>query len=224
MRSISASAVGELSTRARILEAALRRFAAEGLSAPLRTIATDAGVSPGLIIHHFGSADQLRLACDRHVMEETTRSKTDLLTPGAGAAAMLTQLAQLEEYTPLIGYVLRRLQAGGTPARRLIDGFVADATNYLRQAETDGAVNPSRDLPARARLLTEQGLGALLLQLPAQKEPLDLAELPAQLKDYTARIIAPALELYTTPLLSDSTLLATYLATTRETTHPQEGP
>lgn len=212
-------ATDELSTRARILAAALRRFATEGLGAPLRAIATDANVSPGLIIHHFGSADQLREACDQHVLAETTRTKTDLLAPDAGAAAMLTQLAQLEEYTPLIGYVLRRLQAGGPQARQLIDGFVADTTNYLRQAEEAGTVTPSRDPEARARLLTEQGLGALLLQLPAQKEPLELVDLPAQLKDYTARIITPVLELYTEPLLTDPTLLHTYLAAT----HHQEG-
>ncbi|HJG91820.1 MAG TPA: TetR family transcriptional regulator, partial [Brachybacterium massiliense] len=39
----------------RILQAALRRFAVDGLSAPLRAVAQDAGVSAGLIIHHYGS-------------------------------------------------------------------------------------------------------------------------------------------------------------------------
>lgn len=212
----------EPSTRARILGAALRRFAADGLSAPLRTIAADAEVSPGLIIHHFGSADQLRVSCDQQVLEVTTRAKSDILSPNAGATAMLTQLAQIDEYTPLIGYVLRRLQAGGPEARRLIDGFVTDAATYLSQAERHGTVTPSRDPAARARLLTEQGLGGLLLQLPAQQEPLDLSELPALLSDYTTRIILPVLELYTTPLLADPTLLDAYVATQEKTTHQEE--
>lgn len=212
----------ELSTRARILEAALRRFAADGLSAPLRTIAADAGVSPGLIIHHFGSADQLRTACDQKVLESTVEAKSDLLDPGSGAAALLTQLAQITKYTPLIGYVLRRLQAGGPQARHLIDGFVADAAAYLSQAERDGTVSRSRDPEARARLLTEQGLGGLLLQLPAQQESLDLAALPARLSDYTTRVILPALELYTMPLLADPALLNAYLAAQEKTTHQEK--
>lgn len=202
----------ELSTRARILRAALQRFATDGLGAPLRSIAADAGVSPGLIIHHFTSADGLRQACDHHVVTETGRSKAEVLTPGIGAAALLAQLAQLTEYVPLIGYVLRRLQAGGPPARTLVDGFVAEAGRYLRQAEREGTVSRSRDTDARARLLTEQALGGLLLQLPAPGEPLDLAELPIRLSTYADRIVGPALEYYTEPLLTDSTLLDAYLA------------
>ncbi|AGF72747.1 TetR/AcrR family transcriptional regulator [Corynebacterium halotolerans] len=203
---------GKLTTRARIIHAAVRRFAADGLGAPLRAVATDAGVSPGLIIHHFGSGEGLREACDRHVLEATARSKESVLSPGAGAAAMLSQLAQIEEYAPVIGYVLRRLQTGGPLTRRLVDAFAADAVDYLRRGEKAGTVRPSRDREARARVLTEQALGALLLQLPAQQEHLDLDELPRWLDDYAERIIGPVLEYYTEPILTDPTLLDAYLA------------
>ncbi|WP_413450870.1 TetR family transcriptional regulator [Georgenia phoenicis] len=207
----SAEAV-ELTTRARILRAAVRRFAADGIAAPLRTIAADAGVSAALIIHHFGSRDGLREACDEHVLAVTRQSKATVFTGGAGAGAMLTQLAQVEGYAPVVGYVLRRLQAGGPLAAQLVDGFVSDAVEYLRQGEEAGVVRPSADPEARARVLAEQALGALLLQLPAQQDHLDLEELPAWLRSYSERIVGPLLEIYTEPLLLDRSLLDAYRA------------
>ncbi|WP_226924839.1 TetR/AcrR family transcriptional regulator [Georgenia satyanarayanai] len=205
------SATGdELTARARILLAAVRRFAADGMAAPLRAVAADAGVSAGLIIHHFGSRDGLREACDAHVLAVTRENKAPVLG-GGGAGAMLTQLAQVEGYAPVVGYVLRRLQAGGPLATQLVDGFVRDAVEYLRQGEAAGVVRPSRYPEARARVLTEQALGALLLQLPAQQEHLDLDELPGWLRAYSERIVGPLLEVYTEPLLTDRSLLDSYV-------------
>lgn len=194
----------------RILRAALQRFAVAGLAAPLRAVAQDAGVSAGLIIHHFGSRDQLLRACDARALEVTRESKLEVMTGGTGV--MLAQLAEVDRYAPVVGYVLRRLQAGGPMARRLIDGFVEDAEVYFARGVATGMITPSRDPAARARALTEMALGALLLQLPSQREPLDLAELPGWLRAHYESLMLPMLELYSTPLLADSSLLEAYLA------------
>ncbi|QDB78602.1 TetR/AcrR family transcriptional regulator [Georgenia wutianyii] len=209
---MSSAMAEELTARARIVRAAVRRFAADGMSAPLRTIAADAGVSAGLIIHHFGSADGLRAACDEHVLDVVRTNKQRVFTRSVGAGAMLAQLAEIEGYAPVVGYVLRRLQAGGELAATLVDGFVTDAVEYLAQGEAAGVVRPSRDPAARARVLTEQALGALLLQLPAQQDHLDLDELPGWLRSYPERIVGPLLEVYTEGVLADRTLLDAYLA------------
>ncbi|MCT2261364.1 TetR family transcriptional regulator [Brachybacterium muris] len=209
----------ELTARARILHAAVRRFATDGLHAGLRTVASDAGVTAGLIIYHFGSRDGLLSACDQEVLALTRSSKTAVMTGGAGE--MLTQLAQAEQYAPAVGYVLRRLQAGGPMATQLVEDFVADSVSYLAEGEKAGVIRPSRDPEARARLLTEMALGALLLQMPAQKEHLDVEELPRWMGEYSARIIAPYLELFTEPLLTDSSMLEAYRA---QGTDPQETP
>lgn len=213
------SSTPELTARARILHAAVRRFATDGLHAGLRTVAADAGVTAGLIIHHFGSRDGLLSACDKEVLALTRSSKTAVMTGGAGE--MLTQLAQAEQYAPAVGYVLRRLQAGGPMATQLVEDFVADSVSYLADGEKAGVIRPSRDPEARARLLTEMALGALLLQMPAQKEHLDVEELPRWMGEYSARIIAPYLELFTEPLLTDSSMLEAYRA---QGTDPQETP
>ncbi|GAA4288239.1 TetR/AcrR family transcriptional regulator [Georgenia daeguensis] len=214
----------DLTTRARTRDAAVRRFAADGMAAPLRAIASDAGVSAGLILHHFGSRAGLRQACDEHVLAEIRRNKATVLGAAGGPGAFLVQLAQVEGYAPLVGYVLRCLQGGGPESARFVDHLVEDAVGYLREAEEAGTVRPSRDPEARARLLAEQALGALLLQLPARQDHLDLDELPAWLRAYSERIVLPLLELYTEPLLADSTLLDAYLSARAGTTVPGDSP
>ncbi|MEE1651060.1 TetR family transcriptional regulator [Brachybacterium sp. J144] len=193
-----------------ILRAALARFAVGGLRAPLRRVAEDAGVSAGLIIHHFGTRDALLAACDAHALEIARREKTKVVT--GDSAALLTQLAQAEEYAPVVGYVLRRLQAGGPLAQQLVGDFVDDAAAYLAAGEEAGTISPSRDPKARAQVLTEMALGALVLQLPGDADPLDLEDLPRWMRDYSTKILLPVLELYTQPLLTDATLLEAVLA------------
>ena len=56
---------GDLTARATIRNAALRLFADRGHDAvTVREIATQAGVSPALVVHHFGSKDGLRAEVD----------------------------------------------------------------------------------------------------------------------------------------------------------------
>ena len=202
----------DLSSRARIRDAAINRYATDGLSAPVRRIAEDASVSPGLVIHHFGSVDGLRQTCDQHVLDQMRTHKTNTLAGGPqGSTALLNDLAQARDTAPLVGYVLRRLQAGGGVMRAFIDDLSAEAVDYLRAGEELGTVRPSRFPEARARVLTEQAIGALLLQIPSPGERMNLEKLAAWFADYSQRIVGPLLELYTEPLLTDSSLLDAYL-------------
>ena len=197
--------------RARIRDAAVRRFAADGMEAPLRAIAADVGASAALILHHFGSRAGLREECDAWVLSQVHEHKAGVLG-SSGPTAMLAQLANVEGYANSVGYVLRCLQAGGETSSRFLSQMVADSETYLREAEEAGTVRRSRAPAARARLLTEMALGALLLQLPGRGEPLDIDSLPEWLRRYSERIVLPMLEFYTEPLLTDSGLLDAYLA------------
>jgi TetR/AcrR family transcriptional regulator, regulator of cefoperazone and chloramphenicol sensitivity len=59
----------DLTARARIRDAALELFGERGYrGTSIRDIARAAGVSPGLVQHHFGSKEGLRQACDDHVL------------------------------------------------------------------------------------------------------------------------------------------------------------
>lgn len=213
MRSSSRYPPEDLTARARIRDTAIRRFATDGMEVSLRTIAGDAEVSAGLILHHFSSRAGLREACDSHVLEQIRQHKSGVLDSTGIADALLTQLEHVEDHALLVAYVLRCIQAGGPPATEFIDHLVADTLNHLQEGVEAGTVHPSRDPEARARLIVEQSVGALLLQLPAQRDHLDVEALPAWLRHYIERIILPTLELFTDPLFTDTTLLNTYLAT-----------
>ena len=64
------------STAARIRDAAIGLFAERGVAATtVREIAEAAAVSPGLVIHHFGSKDALRAACDEHIAASLREQK-----------------------------------------------------------------------------------------------------------------------------------------------------
>lgn len=200
----------DLSTRARIREAAVLSFAVHGFGVGLRAIAKDAGVSAALIVHHFGSKDGLRAVCDEHVLTAIREVKTDSVTGGATGPGVLARLAAMDDYAPLLGYALRSLQAGGDLARDFVDHFIADAEGYLTAGVAAGTIVPSRDEKARARYLTIMGFGALLLDL-ALNPPQDPTDLKAMLHGYLERTGLPSVELFSHGLMTDNTMLDAYL-------------
>ncbi|MBO3088637.1 TetR/AcrR family transcriptional regulator [Cellulomonas dongxiuzhuiae] len=199
----------DLTTRARIRDAAVARYAREGFGVGLRAVAEDAGVSAALILHHFGSKDGLRAACDAHVLRLVREGKERALVTG-GAQDLLLQLASMDEYAPLVGYALRTMQAGGAPAREFVEHFVADAEVYIAEAVAAGSMRPSRDEKARARYLTVQGLGALLLDMTLHP-PDDPTDVLGVLHRYRDRMMLPAMELFTHGLMTDDRVLDAYL-------------
>jgi len=73
----------DFTARARIRDAAIRLFTERGMEkTSILDIAKEAGVSGGLIRHHFGSKDGLREACDTHVFDELLKFKEEALEKG----------------------------------------------------------------------------------------------------------------------------------------------
>src|SRR5262249_41433285 len=73
----------DLTARARIRDAALTLFAERGIEgATIRDIAKAAGVSSGLVRHHFGSKEGLRDACDSHALERLLAFKEEAVLEG----------------------------------------------------------------------------------------------------------------------------------------------
>ena len=71
------TAHADLTARARLRDAAIECFAARGFAESLRAIAARAGVSAGLVRHHFGSKEQLRAECDATVLNRYRSLKTE---------------------------------------------------------------------------------------------------------------------------------------------------
>lgn len=195
----------DLSTRARIRDAAVEVFGIDGFGASVRIVATRAGVSPGLLNHHFGSKDGLRAVCDEHVLRVIRELKEASIA--SGPTEMLAQLAAVEEYAPLVAYVVASLQTGGDLATAFLEQMIDDVQAYLADAVAAGAVRPSRDPAARARFLVMAGVGMLLVHLRLYPA----SDLAASMTALTGMATLPALELYSEGLFTDRSMLDGYL-------------
>lgn len=153
----------DLTALARIREAALAHFPRHGFAGTtIRRIAADAGVSPALVVHHFGSKEGLRRACDRYVIEEIRAVKTDAIS-----GHTLTQAPALVEafqaVSPLLRYLAWALSSGSDPAAALFDELVEEATRLMELAEEHGYL---RSVPEKRQLvgvLLAMQLGSLVL-------------------------------------------------------------
>ncbi|HMO10696.1 MAG TPA: TetR family transcriptional regulator [Actinotalea sp.] len=199
----------DATARSRIRDAALHLFATAGFGTPLRAISSQAGVSPALVVHHFGSKDGLRDECDEYAFAAIRAAKAAALGP-SGPDQLLVTLATVEQYTPVAAYLMQVMRAGGERARAAFAHFVEDAEAYLADGVAAGTVRPSRDEKARVRWLTLTGMGAMLLAHAVDDPP--PADLAAWLRRYVAEISLPALETFTDGLLTDRRMLDTYLA------------
>jgi AcrR family transcriptional regulator len=197
----------DLTAAARIRDAAITQFGEHGFGVGLRAIAEAAGVSAGLVVHHYGSKDGLRRACDDYVAEVIRNSKSEAMQ-SHDPATWLAQLSEIESYAPLTAYLVRSLQSGGDLAKTLWHNMIANAEEYLDEGVRAGTLKPSRDPKARARYLAITGGGGLLLYLQMHEDPTNLA---AVLRDYSADMVLPALELYTEGLMADRTMYDAFL-------------
>jgi AcrR family transcriptional regulator len=150
-------------TKARIRDAAIACFAEHGIAGTTaRKVANAAGVSAGLVMHHFGSMEGLRVACDRHVTAMIRDLKGEAMAAGAG----FDPLAALRSATggpPLARYLARTLVDGSPTVADLVDELVADAVAYIETGVETGLLTASRHPRERAAILTMWSLGALVL-------------------------------------------------------------
>lgn len=131
----------DLTGRARLREAALRLFAERGFAATTtRAIAAEAGLSPALVIHHFGSKAGLRAAVDDEVLERIGAALRELDT---GEGDLMTSLgdvsARMFGADPLLrGYLRCVLQedsaASSAMFGRLLDGAHAELERLVQAA------------------------------------------------------------------------------------------
>src|SRR6202050_3185285 len=166
--------VDDLTAAARIRDAAIERFGEQGFTCGLLSIAEAAGVSAALVIHHFGSKDGLRKACDDYVAEEIRSTKSEAMN-SSDPATWFAAMAEIEEYAPLMAYLVRSMQTGGELARTFWRTMIDNAESYLDEGVTTGILKPSRDPAARSKYLAITGGGGFLLYIQMHEPPKDLS-------------------------------------------------
>jgi AcrR family transcriptional regulator len=204
--------VDDLTATARIRDAAIQQFGEHGFDVGLRVIAKAAGVSAALVIHHFGSKDGLRTACDDFVAESIRTAKSQTIQ-SSDPTSWLAQLADIESFAPLMAYLVRSMQSGGDLAKGLWRNMIDNVEQYMDEGVRAGTVKASRDPKARAKFLAMAGGGGFLLYLQMHDNPGDMR---AVLHDYAQDMALPALEVYTHGLLSDSTMYDAFAASAEE--------
>ena len=156
--------------RAVIRDEALRLFAERGPDAvTVRQIAAAAGVSPGLVIHHFGSKDGLREAVDGHVLamfgamlaELTTG---DLYEPGSAGSLAEAVVKYMPAGSPVPAYLRRLLLAGGDSGRELFRRLYQGSRAALDAMAEAGLAAQGADPAVRAAILMSNDLAVLLLR------------------------------------------------------------
>ena len=157
-------------TRAVIRDEALRLFAERGPDAvTVRQIAAAAGVSPGLVIHRFGSKDGLREAVDGHVLAMfgamlTELTTSDLYEPGAAGSLAEAVVKHLPPGSPVPAYLRRLLLAGGDPGRELFRRLYQGSQSALDAMSQAGLAARGADPAVRAAILLSNDLAVLLLR------------------------------------------------------------
>jgi AcrR family transcriptional regulator len=208
----------DLTAIARIRDAAIEQFGEHGFAVGLRAIAEAAGVSAALVIHHFGSKDGLRKACDDYIAEEIRSEKSDAIR-SSDPATWFAQVADIESFAPMMAYLVRSMLSGGDLAKMLWRRMIDNAESYLEEGVRAGTVKPSRDPAARAKFLAIAGGGGFLLYLQMHDTPTDVR---AVLRDYSNDMVLPALEVYTQGLLADTTMYDAFLAQRKGDAHDSD--
>lgn len=152
----------DLTAKARIRDAALELFAAHGVKGTtIRAVAEAAGVSPGLVQHHFGSKAGLREACDEYAIDRLRTNKIRALEGGAGDPGFV--MTVLRTGLPIQRYLARALVDGSPAAARFFDEAVALSKEMLDDPPS-GLNRPVTDDPhAYSAVMVTMSFGVMVL-------------------------------------------------------------
>jgi len=211
----------DLTTRARIRDAAIVLFGRDGFDrTSVRAVAEAAGVSAGLVIHHFGSKDGLRAACDEYIVDEFLGRKNDLVGPQPQVAAKIQLwLSDLERFRPQGDYLARMLAADNSAADELFDALLAATAEMLREQTAAGIMREVSDPQITALYVTAYGVMPLLLQRQLARS---VGE-DHLTTDFLRRSTLPILELYTHGLYTDDRFLVAARDALGRTAGPSSG-
>jgi len=175
----------DLTAVARIRNAALEGFARDGVAATsIRDVAKAAGVSPGLVQHHFRTKADLERAVNEYVVALATEAYEGF--EEASASASTEELVQtmgdrvtafVREHPSALLYVIRSAAAGEEAGLNMFDAFLALIDSQVQRLAEEGALRPEVDRLWLGLHVVIFNLGAVLL------EPAVNRHLPAPFRD-----------------------------------------
>ncbi|MFC5815205.1 TetR/AcrR family transcriptional regulator [Nonomuraea harbinensis] len=152
----------DLTARARIRDAALAEFAERGFKgATLKAVADAAGVSVGLVQHHFGSKEGLREACDAHV-RATMMGAAGQVQDGVEVTPDVIQ-GMYEANELSVRYLARALAEGWGVAAVLFDEGADAAERFLMENWPDDFPPHESKVRERAAVMAAMHLSTIVL-------------------------------------------------------------
>ncbi|MEO3795975.1 helix-turn-helix domain-containing protein [Nonomuraea sp. B10E15] len=152
----------DLTARARIRDAALAQFAARGVkAATLKNIADAAGVSVGLVQHHFGSKDGLREACDQHVRDAILGAASQIQEETDVDPEFLRGMYEASELS--VRYLARALVEGSPVAAAVFDEGAEVAERFFTATWPDDFPPGQAKVRERAVVMAAMHLGTIVL-------------------------------------------------------------
>jgi AcrR family transcriptional regulator len=169
-------------TRTRLIDAAIERFAADGLGASFDAVATDVGVTKGALYHHFGSKEGLVEAVYKEAIRRHAERAMDASASGDGRARLLALVdASTRLYTSRTAFyrvlvALHVSAAADRPAladvaRRMQRNQRDFMIDLVRTGQHDGSIRGGLDPEAVGLTVNAALTGFLTEQLepPAQQ-------------------------------------------------------
>ncbi|WP_326545849.1 TetR/AcrR family transcriptional regulator [Mycolicibacterium sp. ND9-15] len=170
----------------RIRDAALKCFAARGASATsLRSVAAEAGVSLGLVQHHFATKANLIKAVDDHVLGVMAAALAQPIPePPADSITdvgnRVTSLIAAE--SDVVAYVGRALTDGSPLGSQVFDSLAAIGTERWRARQERGLTRPDLDPTWGALNPLVLAVGAWVLRDHIERHLTEPLDTPAQLQ------------------------------------------
>ena len=169
----------------RIRDAALKSFATYGTSATsLRTVAAAAGVSLGLVQHHFATKAGLIKAVDDHVLGVVTATMSQPIPrpPADSLTAMSNRVTSIMvEHPDVLDYLGRALIEGSPLGTEVFDFLVATGIDRWKKRAEQGQARPDIDLEWAVLNALVLPLGTLILRSHVERHLLEPLTTPTQL-------------------------------------------
>jgi AcrR family transcriptional regulator len=160
----------DLTAKARIRHAALDLFAANGVEATsLRTVASAAGVTVGLIVHHYGTKEALREAVELAIVEQFVAAIGSVTIDGHSAgevvAARDEAVARMLQDSPaVVDYLRRALLDGNVTRGDLVSRLSQLSAQQVHELRDAGLASTKHTVGEQVVTIMVRQLGRLFLQ------------------------------------------------------------
>jgi AcrR family transcriptional regulator len=170
----------------RIRTAALRTFGTHGTSSTsLRTVAEAAGVSVGLVQHHFVNKAGLIKAVDDHVMSVVVETIAEPIPPppADSVAEMGSRVTRIvAEHPDIADYVGRALIDGSPLGSSIFDTLTAFGIARWNQRSERGETRPETDVTWAALNSLVLALGTMIMRGHIERQLPEALTEPRQLE------------------------------------------